>query len=160
MAKSLGGGFPIGAFWVRTPFADVLGPGTHASTFGGTPLACAVALKIFEVIEREKLDEQARKLGGWLKNELERLAKNYPGVVKGARGLGFMLGLELAENIPAFAGSDKTPAIQFVNRLHAAGVLTIPAGAQIVRLLPPLNLKPQEAGEGIAIIEETVKALL
>ena len=97
MAKSLGGGFPIGAFWVRAPFADLLGPGTHASTFGGTPLACAVALRIFEVIERERLDENARKLGGLLKNEIERLAKNYPGVVKGARGLGFMLGLELAE---------------------------------------------------------------
>ena len=60
MAKSLGGGFPIGAFWVRAPYADLLGPGTHASTFGGTPLACAVALKIFEVVESEKLDENAR----------------------------------------------------------------------------------------------------
>ena len=159
MAKSLGGGFPIGAFWVRAPFQDLLGPGTHASTFGGTPLACAVALKIFEVIERERLDEQARKLGGWIQNELDRLAKTYPHVVKRSRGLGFMLGLELAENIPAFAASDKTPAIQFVNRLHAAGVLTIPAATQIVRLLPPLNLKPQEAGEGISKIEETVKSL-
>ena len=63
MAKSLGGGFPIGAFWVRAPYADLLGPGTHASTFGGTPLACAVALKVLEVIERERLDEHARKLG-------------------------------------------------------------------------------------------------
>ena len=65
MAKSLGGGFPIGAFWVRAPFADLLGPGTHASTFGGTPLACAVALKIFEIIETEKLDRkcaQTRRL--------------------------------------------------------------------------------------------------
>ncbi len=97
MAKSLGGGFPIGAFWVRAPFADLLGPGTHATTFGGTPLACAVALKILEVIEKEKLDEQARKLGDWMINELERLAKTYPAVVKNARGLGFMLGLELAE---------------------------------------------------------------
>ena len=56
MAKSLGGGFPIGAFWVRAPYADLLGPGTHATTFGGTPLACAVALKILEVIERDGLD--------------------------------------------------------------------------------------------------------
>ena len=71
-------------------------PGTHGTTFGGTPLACAVALKILEVIEQEKLDGQARKLGDWMKNELERLAKTYPGVVKNARGLGFMLGLELA----------------------------------------------------------------
>src|SRR5450631_1610854 len=60
MAKSLGGGFPIGAFWVCAPFQDLLGPGTHATTFGGTPLACAVALKIFEVIEKEKLAENAR----------------------------------------------------------------------------------------------------
>ncbi len=159
MAKSLGGGFPIGAFWLREPYQDLLGPGTHASTFGGTPLACAVALKILEVVEREKLDEHARKLGAWLQNELDRLAKEYPGVVKRSRGIGFMLALELAEKIPAFAASDKTPALQFVNRLHAAGVLTVPAGNQIVRLLPPLNLKLQEAGEGISKIEEVVKSL-
>jgi acetylornithine aminotransferase/acetylornithine/N-succinyldiaminopimelate aminotransferase len=161
MAKSLGGGFPIGAFWVRAPYADLLGPGTHATTFGGTPLACAVALKILDVIERERLDENARKLGDWMKNELERLATKYPQVVSRARGFGFMLGLELAEKekIPAFASSDKPAAIQFVNRLHQAGALTIPAGAQIVRLLPPLNLKPQEAGEGISKIEEVVKSL-
>lgn len=70
-----------------------------------------------------------------------------------------MLGLELAENIPAFAASEKPASIQFVNRLHAAGVLTIPAGAQVIRLLPPLNLKPAEAGEGIAKIEDVVKSL-
>jgi len=160
MAKSLGGGFPIGAFWVREPFQDLLGPGTHATTFGGTPLACAVALKVFEVIGNEKLDENARKLGAWMQAELDRLAREYPAVVKRSRGIGFMLGLELAENIPVFAASDKSAAIQFVNRLHAAGVLTIPAGTQIVRLLPPLNLKPQEADEGIAKIEEIVKQLV
>jgi acetylornithine aminotransferase/acetylornithine/N-succinyldiaminopimelate aminotransferase len=160
MAKSLGGGFPIGAFWVRAPFADLLGPGTHATTFGGTPLACAVALKILEVIERERLDENARKLGDWMKHELEHLVAHYPQVLRRARGFGFMLGLELVEKIPAFASSDKTAAIQFVIRLHQAGVLTIPAGTQIVRLLPPLNLKPQEAGEGISKIEEVVKSLV
>ena len=159
MAKSLGGGFPIGAFWLREPFQDLLGAGTHGSTFGGTPLACAVALRILEVIETEKLADSARKLGAWMQSELDRLAKDYPTVVKRSRGIGFMLGLELAEKIPAFAASDKTPAIQFVNRLHAAGVLTIPAGTQIVRLLPSLNLKPQEAGEGISKIEEVVKSL-
>jgi acetylornithine aminotransferase/acetylornithine/N-succinyldiaminopimelate aminotransferase len=159
MAKSLGGGFPIGAFWVRAPFQDLLGPGTHATTFGGTPLACAVALKIFSVIELEKLDGQARKLGDWIKNELERLVQTYPQVINNARGIGFMLGLELAENIPAFATSDKSAAIQFVNRLHTAGVLTIPAGTHVIRLLPALNLKQQEAAEGIAKIEELVKSL-
>jgi len=160
MAKSLGGGFPIGAFWVRAPYADLLSAGTHGTTYGGTPLACAVALKVLEVIEKENLAEHARKLGAWLKSEIERLAKTYPTVVKSARGMGFMLGIELAEKIPAFAASDKPAALQFVNRLHAAGVMTIPAGNQIVRLLPPLNLKPQEAGEGISIIEQVVKSLV
>ena len=159
MAKSLGGGFPIGAFWARAPYGDLLGPGTHGATFGGTPLACAVALKILEVIEREKLDAQARKLGDWMLNELKRLAEVYPTVVKDARGLGFMLGLELAERIPAFASSEKSTAVQFTNRMHAAGVLVITAGLQRIRLLPPLNLKPQEAGEGISKIEEVVKSL-
>ena len=161
MAKSLGGGFPMGAFWLRAPVADVLGPGTHATTFGGTPLACAVALKIFEVIEREKLDYQARKLGGWMLDELKRLAEAYPTVVKNARGLGFMLGLELVEKekIPAFASGAKSAAIQFADRMQAAGVLVVPAGNQTIRLLPPLNLKPQEAGEGISKIEDVVKSL-
>lgn len=162
MAKSLGGGFPIGAFWARAPYADLLGPGTHATTFGGTPLACAVALKILEVIQAERLDENVRKLGDWVKSELERLAMTYPQVVKGARGFGFMLGLELVEKekLQAFAPNEKTASVQFVNRLHQLGVLTIPAGTQIVRLLPPLNLKPPEAGEGISKIEEVVKSLV
>jgi acetylornithine/succinyldiaminopimelate/putrescine aminotransferase len=118
-----------------------------------------VALKIFEIIEKEKLAENVRKLGDWMLNELQRLAKSYPTIVKNARGLGFMLGLELAEKIPAFAVSDKSAAIQFTNRLHTAGVLVIPAGTQVLRLLPPLNLNPQEAAEGIDKIEEIIKTL-
>ena len=149
----------MGAFWVRSPYADLLGPGTHGSTYGGTPLACAVALKIFEVVEREKLDEHARKLGDWLKNELERLAKKYPGVVKNTRGIGFMLGFELAEKIPAFASSDKSAAVQFTIRLQQAGVLVIPAGTQVIRLLPALNLRPTEAEEGLKILESAIAKL-
>src|ERR1044071_584680 len=61
MAKSLGGGFPIGAFWVRGPYADLLGAGSHGSTFGGSPLGCAVALRILEVIKAEQLEENARR---------------------------------------------------------------------------------------------------
>ena len=161
MAKSLGGGFPIGAFWLRAPFADLLGPGSHATTFGGTPLACAVALKILEVIENENLANRVRRLGDWMLDELTELAKRYPSVVKNARGLGFMLGLELVEKekIPAFAPGDRPAAAQFTNRMQAAGVLVIPAGTRTIRLLPALNLKPQEAGEGIARIEEVLKSL-
>jgi len=161
MAKSLGGGFPMGAFWVREDYADLLGAGTHGTTYGGTPLGCAVALKIMEVIEREQLADNARALGDWLKGELQRLANSYPHVIKSARGLGLMLGFEVADKnqIPAFSGVEKTASIQFVNRLHEAGVLTIPSGAQIVRLLPALNLTFQQAEEGVSAIENVVKSL-
>jgi acetylornithine/N-succinyldiaminopimelate aminotransferase len=160
MAKSLGGGLPIGAFWVRSPYADLLGPGTHATTFGGTPLACAVALKVLEVIEREKLADNARALGDYFINELSRLAKILPGVIRGARGMGLILGFELTPDIPNLPGdAGKTQAIRFTNLLHAAGLLTIPAGANVIRLLPALNLRRSEAEEGIALIESVAKNL-
>src|SRR5438445_3941408 len=84
MAKSLGGGFPIGAFWVRAPYADLLGPGSHATTFGGTPLACAVALRVLEVIQREKLADNARHTGEFIKSALQRLAQKFPGMIHSA----------------------------------------------------------------------------
>ena len=94
--------------------------------------------------------------------QIESVTALLPAMQRSFAGiLTVVLGLELLERekIPALAGSDKPAAIQFVNRMHQAGVLTIPAGTQIVRLLPPLNLKPQEAGEGISRIEEVVKLL-
>jgi acetylornithine/N-succinyldiaminopimelate aminotransferase len=158
-AKSIGNGFPLGAFWVRQPYADLLGPGTHGTTFGGSPLGCAVGLKVLEVIRRERLDENARKMGAYLKERLEAIAKKYPTVLKEIRGFGLMLGVELVPQIPAFAKSDKTYATQFVNALHAAGVMTVPAGNQVIRLLPALNLKKSEADEGLQIIEQAVASL-
>ena len=160
MAKSLGGGFPMGAFWVREPFADLLSAGTHATTFGGTPLGCAVALKVLDVIERERLAQNARTVGEYLKTELLKLAQRYPGVIKSVRGLGLMIGIELEPNIRAFANQEKAPAICFVNRLHAAGVITIPSGQHVTRLLPPLNLRHGEAEEGLKLIEATVAQLV
>jgi acetylornithine aminotransferase/acetylornithine/N-succinyldiaminopimelate aminotransferase len=161
MAKSLGGGLPMGAFWVHEKHADLLGAGTHGTTFGGTPLACAVALRIVEVIEREKLADNARELGGWIKGELQKIAYKFPHVLKSARGLGLMIGIELAEKdrIPALAAGDKTASIQFVNRLHEAGVLAIPSGAQVIRLLPALNLTRPQAEEGLKVIESVVARL-
>jgi acetylornithine/N-succinyldiaminopimelate aminotransferase len=156
MAKSLAGGVPMGAFWVRLPHADVLGAGTHASTFGGTPLACAVALRVLQVIERDHLADNARTQGEFLKAELQKLAQRYPAVIKSVRGMGLMLGLELATGLPAFAGSDKAPSVQFVNQLHAAGLLAILAGTQVVRFLPPLNIKRNEIEEGLRILEAMV----
>jgi acetylornithine/N-succinyldiaminopimelate aminotransferase len=159
MAKSLGGGFPIGAFWVREKFADVLSAGTHASTFGGTPLACAVALRILDVIKRDGLAENARRLGNFLISELEALSKKYPNVLRAVRGFGLIIGLEFDPKLAAFGGDEKSPAIQVVNRLHLAGVLTVPAATSVIRLLPALNLRRSEAEEGLSAIASIVETL-
>jgi predicted acetylornithine/succinylornithine family transaminase len=160
MAKSLGGGFPIGAFWVRAPYADLLGAGTHGTTYGGSPLACAVALKILAVIEREGLAENARRVGEYLKAGLQDLAQKYRGVICQVRGLGLMLGIELTPNIPNLPGDPgRMQAVRFTNLLHAAGLLAIPTGAQIIRFLPALNLRQNEAEEGLKLIEAVVAKL-
>jgi acetylornithine/N-succinyldiaminopimelate aminotransferase len=159
MAKSLGGGFPIGAFWVREKYAKLLSPGSHASTFGGTPLACAVALKILEVIEHDDLATNASCIGGFLMSELQNLQVKFPRLLRVVRGLGLMIGLEFEPEFPGFAHEEKSPAIQVVNRLHGAGVLTVPAANSVVRLLPALNLSQRQAEEGLRAIEEVVEEL-
>ena len=159
MAKSLGGGFPIGAFWVREQYAELLAAGTHATTFGGNPLGCAVALKVLEVIERDQLAENARELGGFISGELQRLIRKFPAVLKEVRGFGLMIGLEFRVDAPGFGGGEKPPSLQVVERLHAAGVLTVPAGTSVIRLLPALNLTRPEAMEGLRAIEGVVAEL-
>jgi acetylornithine/N-succinyldiaminopimelate aminotransferase len=160
MAKALGGGFPVGAFWVRAPYADLLGAGSHGSTYGGSPLACAVALKVFEVIERDDLADNARERGEFLKTGLEHIAQKYPSTIQAVRGLGLMIGLELAQHISNLPGDpQKTVSVRLVNLLHSAGLLTIPAGANVVRLLPPLNLSANEAEEALAVIESVIARL-
>lgn len=161
MAKSLGGGFPMGGFWVRAPYADLLSAGTHGTTYGGSPLACAVALKVLEVIEREKLADNARSLGEFFKSGLESLAQKYPGVIHNVRGVGLMMGLELVPDLARLPGDPAKPqATRFLNLLHASGLLAIPAGTQILRFLPALNLRRAEAHEGLQIIESVVAKLV
>lgn len=161
MAKSLGGGFPMGAFWVRAPYADLLGAGTHGTTYGGSPLACAVGLKVLEVIEREKLETNARAVGEVLKTGLMQLKAHFPAFVREVRGLGLMLGMELSPDLAATLPGDaaKSVAVRFTNLLHAAGLLVIPAGAQIIRFLPALNLHRSEAEEGLAVVESAFRSL-
>lgn len=159
MAKSLGGGFPMGAFWVRAPYADLLTAGTHGTTYGGSPLACAVGLKILEVIKNEKLADNARNTGLFLVEGLRQIAKHYPQFVRGVRGLGMMLGLELAPEIPALKVEGKLQSAVFATRLQEAGLLMIPAGPNVLRILPALNLSRGDAEEGLIIIERVVAKL-
>jgi acetylornithine/succinyldiaminopimelate/putrescine aminotransferase len=138
----------------------LLGAGTHGSTYGGSPLACAVALKVLDVIQREKLSDNARRMGDLLKTGLELLAQKYPGVIQSTRGLGLMLGVELTPNISNLPGeSNKTQSVRFAHLLHSAGLLVVPAGAQILRLLPRLNLRASEAEEGLKIVEAVAARL-
>ena len=159
MAKALGGGFPMGAVWISEQYAEVLGPGTHGSTFGGNPMACAVANKILEVIDRDNLAANVRELGHFFIDELSTLREKYPPAIREVRGLGMMIGIEMGDGFGSFDDS-KPAAVQWVSALHETGVLTIPTGSSIVRFLPPLNLTKEEAQAGLDLFEQTVQKVI
>lgn len=143
LAKALGSGFPIGAIVANTKLADILQPGKHASTFGGSPLACAAALKTIEVIEEEKLLQHASDMGARLRKGLEALTEKYEHL-KQVRGLGLMLGLVL-----------DVPAKPLEEKLLEIGLITLTTGEKVLRFLPPLNVKPAEIDEALDILDDT-----
>jgi acetylornithine aminotransferase/acetylornithine/N-succinyldiaminopimelate aminotransferase len=160
-AKGIAGGVPMGAIWTRKrevrladgttrPLCDLLGPGTHASTFGGTPLACTAAWAVLDVIEKEGLLQNAREVGAYAGSRLSTLDSR---LIKEVRGVGLMIGIELAANIadlkPSLKADGKTPAALFIGKLHEAGLLTVPAGTHTVRWLPPLNVTKADVDEAI-----------
>ena len=147
MAKGLGGGFPIGAMWVRDRFADLFHPGNHGTTFGGTPLACAAALAVLDVIERDGLLEEVRRNSGPWISALQQLATEFPSQVLGVRGQGYLVGVQLA--------NDPAP---YIAALREAGLLAPSAGGNVVRLLPPLNVSPDELARSVEILRGVLKA--
>ncbi len=159
MAKALGGGFPMSAVWISEKHADVLGPGTHGSTFGGNPLASAVANKILEVIDRDDLAANAKAIGQFFLDKLVRLREKYPTAIREVRGLGLMIGIDMGGGFGSFDNS-KPASVQWVFALHESGLLTIPAGSSVVRFLPPLNLTQQEAQDGLDLFEQTIQKVI
>ncbi len=159
MAKSLAAGLPMGAIWASTPLQDLLGPGKHGTTFGGTPLVSVGAVKTIEIIERDGLAQNATDLGNYLKAQIKKLIATYPSVLAEVRGLGLMIGIDVTGDISAFVDSKRPNSVQIVERLHESGLLTIPAGARTFRLLPPLNISKTNADEGLSLIESVVKEL-
>ena len=143
LAKSLGGGFPIGAVWIRQPYADVFSVGSHATTFGGSPLAARAALTVLEVIDRENLIDHAARMGEHLAAGLNRLRETCPKIVKEIRGKGLMIGVELHE--------EHKP---WIKKLSAAGLLVVPTGTHVLRLLPPLIIGKTDADEAISILRD------
>jgi acetylornithine/N-succinyldiaminopimelate aminotransferase len=147
MAKGLAGGFPIGAVWVGERAADLFQPGMHGSTFGGTPLACAAALAVLDVIEGEGLlAHVTRESTPWIA-ELGRLAADFPRKVLEIRGRGFLVGVQMA--------SDSAPTLA---ALREHGLLTAPAGVNVIRLLPPLVATRDELARSVAIFRDVLAA--
>jgi acetylornithine/N-succinyldiaminopimelate aminotransferase len=147
IAKGIGGGFPLGACLATERVARVMTAGSHGSTFGGNPLAMAVGNAVLDVILADGFLERVRRVGQVLWTKLTALARKYPGVIAEVRGSGLMLGLKM---VPENAG--------FVDRLIANGLLTVPAGNNVVRLVPPLTVEESHVEEALAILDKTCRA--
>ncbi len=144
LAKSLGGGYPIGAVVACPALADVMQPGKHASTFGGSPLACATALAVVETIARENLVERAASAGTRFKQALETMAERY-GRIRGIRGRGLMIGLE----------ADR-PIKELSDIMTDMGLITVGGKGNVIRFLPPLTVRDNEMDEALEIIEDSL----
>jgi predicted acetylornithine/succinylornithine family transaminase len=144
LAKGLGNGFPIGAIIAGEKLANTFQPGHHATTFGGTPLACAVALAVIGVIDEESLLENTQMLGAHLVEGLCEIAMKHKKWISEVRGLGLLLGLVL-----------DVPALPLQKKLQEKGLLTLATAGNVLRLLPPLNVSQEEVDQALNLIGET-----
>ncbi len=147
-AKGLGGGFPIGACLATETAARALTPGSHGSTFGGNPLAMAVANAVLDVVLADGFLDRVRAVGDLLWRHLAAVAQKHPGVVAEVRGAGLMLGLRCTIDAQAV-----------IERLNAEGLLTIPAADNVVRLLPPLIIGEEHVEEAAALLDRALGPL-
>lgn len=145
IAKGLGAGFPISAFVVRDKFKDVLTPGTHASTFGGSPLACRAALEVFKVIKEENILDNVRKAGRILEKKLYEF-KNKFGIIKEVRGLGLMRAVEL-----------KVPSKALFDYAFEKRLIINSTHNTVLRIMPALNIDTETLLKGLSILEKVFK---
>ena len=144
-AKSLGGGLPLGALVASPALSGVFTPGSHGSTFGGNPVACAASLALFKVYEEEKIVEHAAEYGELFRKGLEAFVEKYDQVL-GVRGAGLLLGLVLKE----------PDAAKVQDELRNGGLLACVAGPHVVRFLPPLNMTESDLEEGLEMIGDAL----
>jgi acetylornithine aminotransferase/acetylornithine/N-succinyldiaminopimelate aminotransferase len=130
---------------------DLLKPGTHGTTFGGTPLACATSLAVLETIEQEGLLQNARIQGDYAKALISAL----PGI-QAVRGMGLMLGIQLGEEFAPLGANGKTPSNVAAIASMQNGLLSVPAGPSVIRWLPPLNVTRAEIDEAVSILARTL----
>ncbi|MDO8552813.1 MAG: acetylornithine transaminase [bacterium] len=146
LAKSLGGGFPIGATLAKASIADTLGPGTHGTTFGGSPLACAAGLAVFKAIKKEKLLKNAVVLGAYLQKKLNELKKKHS-VIREVRGVGLMLGVELT-----------TEGKKIYEECLKKGLLINCTQENVLRIMPPITVTKSEIDKAISILDKVLDA--
>ncbi|WP_440678941.1 aspartate aminotransferase family protein [Candidatus Pelagibacter sp. HIMB1611] len=143
IAKGIGGGFPIGAVLMNKKVASGMVPGTHGSTFGGNPLAMSVGNKVMDIVSNKKFLNNVKKLSKYFLLNLNKIKEKYPSIIKQIRGRGFLIGIQLHE--------DQT---NFIKKLMENKLLTIRAAENVVRVLPPLNVKKSELDEALKIINK------
>ena len=146
IAKGIGGGFPIGAVLMTKKAASGMTPGTHGSTFGGNPLAMSVGNAVLDQIFKKGFLKNVQKISKYFRSELEKIQKQHSNIIKEIRGVGLLIGLQLH--------ADQS---QFIQKLMDNKLLTIRAGENVIRILPPLTVKKKEIDLAIKIIRKVCK---
>lgn len=147
LAKSLGGGVPIGAVVARGKFADVLTPGTHASTFGGSPVVCAAGLAVFEAIKKEKLLNNTKKMSAYLVKKIEGLKKKYH-IIKEIRSVGLIIGVDLSVK-----GED------IYSKCLEEGLLINCTQDTVLRIMPPMTVSKAQIDKAISILDKVLSKI-
>ena len=143
IAKGIGGGFPIGAVLMNKKVAVGMTAGTHGSTFGGNPLAMAVGNSVMDIIANKKFLKHVKSISKYFLENLNKIKEKYPGVIKEIRGRGLLIGIQL-----------HTDQANFIKKLMENKLLTIRAAENVVRILPPLNVKKNEIDQAIKVIKK------
>jgi acetylornithine aminotransferase len=150
-AKGLAGGIPIGAMLCKT-FCNIFQPGDHASTFGGNPFVCAAALAVCQTLEQDNILSNVQERGAQLREGLNAIATQYPQHIQEVRGWGLINGIELTN-------STSLSSIDIVKAAMERGLLLVPAGANVVRMVPPLIVSATEINQAIDLLRTTLSAL-
>lgn len=148
VAKGIGGGFPLGAVLATNEASSGMGAGTHGSTYGGNPLAMAVGNRVVELVNDPEFLSEVNRKAGLMRQKLEGLVASHPDVFESVRGMGLMLGIKC-----------KAVNMDVVNAGYGAGVLTVPAADNVIRILPALNIPDEDIGEAISRLDTAATTL-
>ena len=143
IAKGIGGGFPVGAVLMSKKVASGMTPGTHGSTFGGNPLAMAVSNTVMDIVSSKKFLNNVKGISKYFSINLNKIKDKYPNIIKEIRGRGLLIGIQLYKD-----------QAKFIKKLMDNRLLTIRAAENVVRILPPLNVKKNEIDQALKIIKK------